>query len=566
MKELKLLSLLTLITGISLFCSTSYSQTSGVGSGAGYTIRVNSNLSRPYAVGDNTQLNVTATTSTFNPPFSTGYVSHLWVTLGRPTIGDLPRSSNSTLEIFLPDGETSLQLSASGFGNINTSPANMVGRSLFFTACIDLNSAFEPDPNGDLCHSDSVLVHPDRPNFLESPARQDPDQATIYWERLPLDNGQRVGSGHRLTLTNQNNPNDQVIVDIVDGDDTGTFNNQISNRLILNNTPIGPLNGDSFVAQLGQAYEAIIQACAPDFSTIGINPLACGEGISRSNVTRFAESSELFTASEGSFASSIEVHWVQHAPRSNTPVYRLIRCEVNTDQCIPRIVAGENGESDLLLSFIDEFEIVPETLYQYTIEACLNEQCTQTVPTGITNAGFASLLQPDNFEVDNNPLQLGSVPGQIINEGGIQQPRTFHEAIDQDWVKIILGLESQQLEISTGAPVGGVNTQLTLFDSNHQIFACAFNIPNVLTPQSQLILPDLPAGEYFLRVEQQDEGQSLTNVPAYELNIDILPVSNSDPVQHNGDFIPCEDLVEGFPGSRNSSPVVTPIIKLLLDE
>jgi len=361
----------------------------------GVRFGIASNLDEPFTLSS-TGFSVDAQTLTggiFDNSPEPPYSVHFWVTFGEANNGDVPRQSRFPGFIVPEPGDpepvvttelsTTFRLPVRGNPNPpnelepGLTAANMVGGSLFFTVCLDTAFASTPSPSDGVCVSDEVVVHPNQPTFVASPPLSQANQATLYWETLPRDNNVPIGNSHRITLLSQsedtNDPNNSVVLTINDRTNVGNFEGSLRNRLFLTDSPLG-LPG--FVAKPGVAYQASVQACA------GFD--VCGEARTIENVTRFADS---FSASSNR-TDAIEVSWVKHA--TNTPSYRLTRCEVQSGVCT-NITPGSNA-----VSYIDD-DAVPGQSYRYTVLACPSTgPCDgNLIPTGISNAGVRAFALPN---------------------------------------------------------------------------------------------------------------------------------------------------------------------------
>jgi len=192
--------------------------------------------------------------------------------------------------------------------------------------------------------------------------------------------------------------------------------------------------------------------------------------------------------------------------------------------------------------------------------ACRNPLDIDCVETGNTNVvTIAGNVQPDIFENDDSPLEL-TQSNQTI-EISVTQSRNFHTATDKDWTRILIESGVRELDIRTTSSLESVDTQLTLFDSDGEIIGCALNTPGIVTLNARLRLPNLQAGEYFLRIEQQDDVGIPGPVDNYALTTTISINNSGNPIE----FGDCS-RAEGFPEKPSSKrPIVSPIINLLLD-
>ena len=125
----------------------------------------------------------------------------------------------------------------------------------------------------------------------------------------------------------------------------------------------------------------------------------------------------------------------------------------------------------------------------------------------------------------------------------------------------------RQLDVfTTSAPEIDVNTKLLLINDEGELLHCSYNTPGFATAHARLLVPDLPVGDYFLRVGQENNGQTIRPIENYELVIRLSPNSTDNLIDLA--CIPEDiDIVNNlFPGSSTLAPIIAPIIvPLLLD-
>jgi len=237
---------------------------------------------------------------------------------------------------------------------------------------------------------------------------------------------------------------------------------------------------------------------------------------------------------------------------ADTHRYRLERC-INspTPQCT--YIEMQTATS------YEDVDVTPGESYSYSVYACRTSLNSECVKTGITDdIIIANDIQADQFEDDDTPFELNS-SNQTIT-ASVTQPRSFDTANDQDWARITFESGLREFDIRTTSSIESVDTQITLFDANGRLVGCALNTPNVITGNARLRLPSLPAGEYYLRVEQQDNGSILGPVESYNL-ITTISVDNSGSAI---EFPDCS-VIDGFPRDPNAVKPIAPIIELLLE-
>jgi len=352
------------------------------------------------------------------------------------------------------------------------------------------------------------------------------NKITVSWSRFSPDAAEFDNPGYLVSVVNPARPANNLVrpVPYTSGTPSAVFNTGPSQDL-----PSGvKLN---FSVRTCSDFDSPSPKCAD------IQP--SDTGFAR---TRFASGSPK--------PGVAKIQWQEFS--TETDRYRLERCTESSNPVCEFINVGN------AVSYSDEG--LPEgSRYRYKAFACETPQDNDCIPIGDTSVvTIAGEVEPDVYENDDNPLELNQA-NQTIN-ANVTQTRSFDTAEDKDWARIKFESGTRQFDIRTTSSNESLDTQLTLFNARGKIVGCAFNTPNNVTGNARLRLPNLPAGDYFLRVEQESGGAILGPIDSYSLITTISVNSSGNAIE----FPNCSDL-DAFPANATTL-LLTPILILLLDE
>jgi len=111
-------------------------------------------------------------------------------------------------------------------------------------------------------------------------------------------------------------------------------------------------------------------------------------------------------------------------------------------------------------------------------------------------------IQPDQYEIDNAATRATTI------DSSVSQTRNFHNADDDDWIRIVLD-KPQSITIAT-VGTNLADTQLFLYDSNLQELDYSANTEGVITEEG---FAYLPIESYVLNVTLDND-----SVPAVDMS------------------------------------------------
>ena len=238
----------------------------------------------------------------------------------------------------------------------------------------------------------------------------------------------------------------------------------------------------------------------------------------------------LATATQN-FTDVIRVAWPKFAINDLYSTYQITRCEMFDSLSRNCVDFSYTTNALLATGQLEQFDDVTDlergTRYQYTINACeglgsLN--CDPTVYPSIAVSAIGQIGLDDLFENDDTPGQAYEVSESVTQE------RSLGTADDIDWVKLILS-ETQEISVITSGP-SNRDTEITIFDEELNELFYNDNPENSDTAFAAITIPTIPAGTYFLKVNQVLDINPFFNraIPNYTLEIqfsakNVLPLS-----------------------------------------
>jgi len=366
---------------------------------------------------------------------------------------------------------------------------------------------------------------PDPVSFVNATDGTVLNQINVNWSELMPAASDYDNPGYVVEIVNQNSLGDTLVREV-------DYQLNMPDDVFLTGT------GQDLVS--GVLYEFSVLTCEEYDSSSPqcVDPITSDLGHS---LARFDASSP--------FAGAAQINWSSFS--ADTLRYRLERC---TDSANPVCTFFEPQAA---ISYQD-LSVVEGAAYQYSIYACrtpFDGECMKTGDTDVVT--ITASIQPDPFENDGSPFHLNN-PNQTIVTS-VSQTRNFHTMVDRDWTRLFFESGTREFDIRTTSDLESLDTQLTLFDADGELLGCALNTPSSVTGNARLRLPNLSAGEYFLRVEQQDNGSVINPVESYSLITTISTSSSGAAIE----FPDCS-VVDDFPRAPIGE-LVAPSIQLLLD-